>query len=943
MASLRRTPGDRFPVSIFFKSHRAKLALLSCVAYVSLGSGQTSYYISAGGSDANDGISASTPWKTISKVNSVTFVPGDAILFRRGEEFFGQININQPGTQNLPLTIGAYGPSDLKPVITGAIRPSNWTVYKGSIYFAKTPAMVKNLFADGVQMTLARYPNSGFLPVAATNGATTISAAGIGSAPVNWQGANLRLRSSDYAFETRTIASSSGSSITLSSPTTLSIREGFGFFLDNALAALDTAGEWYCDPATNSLYFYPPGGVDPNTLAVEASTQDYGINSAQSFVDVQGVSFRCQANAALRFKGPVSNIRLFSNDIIGALVDGIRFEGLSTDCTIDGNTVNGVNNRGIALLNTSRTTISNNTVKNVGLVQGYSIGIDPEKAFNYNGASGIVFWNGSHNLVSGNFIDSIGYIGIRPDGGYHIVEKNLITNVMLTMADGGALYSLGTNGAITTNGIWRNNIIKNVVGNNAGVPQPSWTNATGIYLDMKSYRMRIEDNTIFRAHEIGIYIQIDSYLDTVRGNVLYDCASDPGGVFCEIDLDTTYHYGQNIITRNVFFPTNSQQLLMRVKDPTTSPHSPGTLDSNYWCNPYGNMLPFETLLFDGSWHYTRISYAQWKALWGQDQHSKGLYKSIVPFAVTDSSAQDLMQNGKFTSDIAGWSSWDQNTQLKYAADQGLDNGCLEFRLLRPTPASWGGITAPQVSLKRGEWYRLTFSVRAPQPGVISTFVEQNYAPYNDLTIHADFPMGPARRDHEWFFSIPTTAGQSTVNFQLNYPDSLVYLDNVVLRIVKGSYLPPEYQAPLFVNSTARVLTVNPGPGSFCDLDGKPVTGSIDLAPYSSRILIRASSSDIGTSADDRSASTPDRYALYQNYPNPFNPSTVIGYVLPSESKVRLEVFDVIGRLLTTLVDETQKAGYHRVSFSREGLSTGVYFYRLNAGSYVETRKFLLVR
>jgi hypothetical protein len=88
---------------------------------------------------------------------------------------------------------------------------------------------------------------------------------------------------------------------------------------------------------------------------------------------------------------------------------------------------------------------------------------------------------------------------------------------------------------------------------------------------------------------------------------------------------------------------------------------------------------------------------------------------------------------------------------------------------------------------------------------------------------------------------------------------------------------------------------------------------------------------------------PTEFSLGQNYPNPFNPSTVITYSLPLEVNIRLEVFDVYGRQVTRLVDETQKAGNHQVTFISNGLASGVYFYRLQAGTFSATHKFVLLK
>ncbi|HSW54358.1 MAG TPA: LamG-like jellyroll fold domain-containing protein [Ignavibacteriaceae bacterium] len=88
---------------------------------------------------------------------------------------------------------------------------------------------------------------------------------------------------------------------------------------------------------------------------------------------------------------------------------------------------------------------------------------------------------------------------------------------------------------------------------------------------------------------------------------------------------------------------------------------------------------------------------------------------------------------------------------------------------------------------------------------------------------------------------------------------------------------------------------------------------------------------------------PREFALLQNYPNPFNPSTSIKYQVSSKSQVSLKVYDVLGNEVATLVNEERKAGSYEVEFDAAGLSSGVYFYQLKAGNYIETKKMILIK
>jgi hypothetical protein len=91
------------------------------------------------------------------------------------------------------------------------------------------------------------------------------------------------------------------------------------------------------------------------------------------------------------------------------------------------------------------------------------------------------------------------------------------------------------------------------------------------------------------------------------------------------------------------------------------------------------------------------------------------------------------------------------------------------------------------------------------------------------------------------------------------------------------------------------------------------------------------------------AATPARYQLAQNYPNPFNPSTTLQFQVPQKSFVSLKVFDLLGRELASLVNEERQAGIYRVTWDASKLPSGVYFYRLQAGNFVETKKMVFAK
>lgn len=122
------------------------------------------------------------------------------------------------------------------------------------------------------------------------------------------------------------------------------------------------------------------------------------------------------------------------------------------------------------------------------------------------------------------------------------------------------------------------------------------------------------------------------------------------------------------------------------------------------------------------------------------------------------------------------------------------------------------------------------------------------------------------------------------------------------------------------------------------LSGVPVAGS-DVLNVGKLGKGSATDGDLTESGDV----LPTEFNLGQNYPNPFNPSTTISYELPEPTRVQLSVFDMLGREVAVLVDGDKAAGRHAVRFNAQGLTSGIYVYRIHAGTFTQTRKFTLMK
>ena len=123
--------------------------------------------------------------------------------------------------------------------------------------------------------------------------------------------------------------------------------------------------------------------------------------------------------------------------------------------------------------------------------------------------------------------------------------------------------------------------------------------------------------------------------------------------------------------------------------------------------------------------------------------------------------------------------------------------------------------------------------------------------------------------------------------------------------------------------------------SITGLGGLPHVGSYFVVDD----LSFSSTSDVA----DRPSGNPKSFGLEQNYPNPFNPTTNIVYDIPTQSHVTLTIFDQLGRAVATVVDEVQPAGRYKAVFKAAGLASGMYLYRIQAGSFVQAHSCLLVK
>ncbi|WP_083750327.1 invasin domain 3-containing protein [Rhodohalobacter halophilus] len=197
------------------------------------------------------------------------------------------------------------------------------------------------------------------------------------------------------------------------------------------------------------------------------------------------------------------------------------------------------------------------------------------------------------------------------------------------------------------------------------------------------------------------------------------------------------------------------------------------------------------------------------------------------------------------------------------------------------------------------------------------------------------------RDFGKTIEIPIAAGAVVNNNYYNGPVTLTWPEMV--------NIPEGWKVELTDNHTGDTIDLKQN--QFYDFEirsqGKtaPVTNSAGNFRLQEKSAAKAKNArfTLSITPGEDGSEFPDEVFLDQNYPNPFNPSTTIEFALPVEDRVRIDVFDVIGRKVQTVVDQRYQAGYHEINFDGSSLASGVYFYRLITSDKVLSKRMTLIK
>jgi N-acetylneuraminic acid mutarotase len=214
---------------------------------------------------------------------------------------------------------------------------------------------------------------------------------------------------------------------------------------------------------------------------------------------------------------------------------------------------------------------------------------------------------------------------------------------------------------------------------------------------------------------------------------------------------------------------------------------------------------------------------------------------------------------------------------------------------------------------------------------ISYIISEDSTTHYPIQVHSHFAY-PSGSDSIIFFGGSNTNGFNPIN--ISY--SLITSEISYNTLTNVSFRATAFQSGYSYSS------INPGSDSVLYV---VVAGGVTPGPAISGNTWIYRDSLAATSVNNISGNIPSEFELFQNYPNPFNPSTIIQFTLPEQSFVMLEVYNSIGEKISTIVSDFFNAGNYKYEFNAAGknLSSGVYFYRITAGEFVATKKFLFLK
>lgn len=795
------------------------------------------YYVSPTGNDSNNGTSQSTPWRTITRAQQVmaSLQPGDQVLFQRGGVYPGELQIYSSGNAANPLVFGAYGSGE-QPIISGGIPITGWVQHQGNIWRANIASAPKYILVNNEPMTLARFPNTGWLRN--QQGSSTQINAGSSLAQTSgyWAGATAVIRSTNWCFEAVQVTGSGNNAITFQPITANMGTNDWGFYLCNKLSELDMPGEWFYDATNGRVYLWAPNNANPNNINVLGSIHNRGIVPTwqRNHIRIENLCFQGQKGEGVYVEG--------ANNVT---VTGCTFRHLYKAIGSSGNNNTYSNNiitdsYATAIWSHDNTVlIADNVITECGLRPGLG-----ESIWGHMGIS----TTGDNVVIRGNRLDNIGYIGIIANKNA-LIERNVVHNATSLLNDGSGIAFDHADGMIV-----RDNVVTDIVGDLESVAT-NFVNyrkiCMGIYFGNTSIRNTVvERNTVARCEGTGIHVDhtMVSANNIIRDNVAFDNVIQLGlsdySNYNGPGATPPYHVASfnGLYSGNLLYSIRPGQLCMH----HYNVHSPnlvdfGTFVNNRYYSPYNEL----SIHIHNTNSGVRTDYTleQWQVERGEDAGSSRSPLRQATYTTLSELSSNVVVNGDFNTNVTGWAAFPNNSQLTHST-QYLDNGAMRANL--PNNSQYGSMvnrSTNQFSIQNGQWYRMRFSLQSDIHGILKTGVKGVSQFSGGLVIHErQIPFSPERRDMEIYFQAGLT-DQGVIQLTNDYSDPRYWIDNIQLQRVTVQPVDPNDHHVLLINDQSTTQQFSAPAGCWSDVAGNMINGPISVPAYSSKIIYRVPSTD----------------------------------------------------------------------------------------------------
>ncbi|GAB2995060.1 hypothetical protein GCM10027284_12090 [Cyclobacterium sediminis] len=772
-----------------------------------------------------------TPWKSIDKVNSLFnyLKPGDAILFNRGETFYGTLHISASGSLNAPIKIGAYG-SGAKPIITSLKTVSEWKAIGNGIYESNSPintSTVKVLLINGKAYELGRFPNNnvaneGYLNIDDVSGNYLLSSSELGGSP-DWNGGEVVIKKNQWIIDTHQISSHSGSQIRYNGNiSAYPAQRDYGFFIQNHIKTLDTFGEWYFNPSTKKINVFF-GSSNPSAMKIEVSTLDNLLikDYRDINVSIENINFKGANKDAIKLEGG-SNIKIANSEINFSGENGIlSLEVL--DLLVEKNNINSTYNNAMYLrYGNDNAIIRDNEITKTALVAGRTQNED---------AAGIgIFAYGENVLVQNNAIINSGFNGIQFNGNYSVVKNNFVDTFCQIKGDGGGIYTFG---GVQYQGYKgrkiEGNIVVNSIGSKGGTPDKGVNYrplAEGIFLDDNSNNIEIIGNTIGNTENSGLKMSnVNNIL--VSNNTFFNSHSALTIGNSVIGEDTR----NNNVINNQFFLKTSDQNSYSIKTYKDDMQSLSSFDKNYFFRPLGDEFSIENQYIRNGQKVAAIdNLEQWSAKFGKDINSVSNSVDISTYTITKKIGSSYYANSSFEQNVSGV--YCSNCKQQWESNSKTNGGALKV-----TTSGSSAVKIVLGELKKDKTYLLKFNALANKVGNISTYLRYTGSPWEKLSAMTTFEVNTSLDGYEVLVSPYADVNDVSLLITTTEENFTYWLDDLEFVEVEASFINPDEEILFEYNPTKNSKTIALS-GEYVNAKLERFSGNVTIPAYGSIVLIR---------------------------------------------------------------------------------------------------------